>query len=352
MNCAEKIVKEDLEQICSAAYIPWQDLEGKTILVTGATGLIGTNIVEALCWADEKFALHSRVLALVRDRNKAEKTFSEQLRTAKALELVVGTVEQLPEMEDSVDYIIHAANPTASKFFQDHPVETLEIAISGTKNILELARRKESLGVVFLSSMEVYGCPPKGTTIQEKDVAGFQPSVTRNCYPLSKLTCESLCCAYAAEYNVPAKIVRLTQTFGPGVQYQDGRVFAEFMRCAVEKRDIVLKTRGLTERSYLYTADAVTAILTVLLCGENGESYTAANADTYCSIYQMAELVAKELANNCISVIAAEADNGAAFGYADTLYMNLDTSKLESLGWRATRSLPEMFQRMTSSAVK
>jgi nucleoside-diphosphate-sugar epimerase len=145
---------------------------------------------------------------------------------------------------------------------------------------------------------------------------------------------------------VPAVILRLTQTFGPGVRYDDGRVFAEFMRCVLERRDIVLRSPGLTERSYLYTADAVSAILHVLLKGEPGEAYTAANPDTYCSIRDMALLVADSVADGEIQVRYDLREDPAKFGYADTLTMMLDTANIRELGWVPTVSLREMFTRM------
>ena len=171
--------------------------------------------------------------------------------------------------------------------------------------------------------------------------------ITRNCYPLSKQICEAICKAYQTEYRVPTKILRLTQTFGPGVELKDERVFAEFMRCVVNKTDIVLRSTGGTERCYLYTSDAVTAILTVMTKGVAGEAYTAANQDTYCSIFEMAEMVAHELAKDRIQV-KSEIDD-IDRGFASELFMKLDTSKIEMLGWKATRGLKEMYQRMIES---
>lgn len=154
--------------------------------------------------------------------------------------------------------------------------------------------------------------------------------------------CEALCTAYVAQYGVPAKIVRLTQTFGPGVAYDDGRVFAEFARCAIEKRNIVLHTKGETKRSYLYTEDAAAAILTVLLKGESGQAYNAANEETYCSIREMAQLVAEECAKGEIGV-DIQIEDESKFGYAPVLRMNLDTRKLRNLGWRAKVDLKTAF---------
>ena len=349
MKFESNIRKEDYDQICSVSYIPWEELRDKTIFITGASGLIGSNLVYSLLYADMKKELNLTILALVRDEKKGKTLLDNQPEGSHALSLVNGTVEELPEISGSVDYIIHAANPTASSYFVTNPVETIYTALTGTKNMLELARKKCSAGFIYLSSMEIYGCPQKGCKVTEEDIAGFNPSVVRNCYPVSKQMCETLCCAYAAEYKVPAKSVRLTQTFGPGVTYSDSRVFAEFMRCAVEQKDIVLKTKGETERSYLDTADAVSAILTVLLKGISGQSYTAANPDTYCSIKDMAEIVAKDVSEGRIRVVIDDTNDTAMFGYADTLYMDLDISKLRNLGWFPTKQLNEMFLRMISS---
>ena len=190
--------------------------------------------------------------------------------------------------------------------------------------------------------MEVYGTPEKGMRIKESDSGSFDPAKIRNCYPLGKIVCENLCCSYVKEYNVPVKTARLTQTFGPGVDYKDSRVFAEFARCAIEHRDIVLKTKGETQRDYLYTADAVSGILTILLKGECGQAYTVANEDTYCSVYEMARIVAETYG---IGLRVQEQDV-LKQGYADTLYMDLDTEKIKRLGWRPTVGLSEMYRRM------
>ena len=163
--------------------------------------------------------------------------------------------------------------------------------------------------------------------------------------PESKRMCESLCASYSSEFGVPAKVVRLTQTFGPGVKYDDGRVFAEFARCAIERRNIVLKTKGETRRSYLYTEDAVNAILTVLYNGIPGEAYNAANEETYCSIYEMAKMVAGRFGDNSVKVLVEET-NPEKLGYAPVLHMNLDTTKLRNLGWKAKFNLESMYQNM------
>ena len=344
-----EIYKSDLLQIVSDTNIPWQTFEGKNVLITGATGLIGSSIVNALLFYGSRTPLPPSVYALVRDEQKAHRLFGQQeSECAEHLKYVVGDLNGDVAFPCKFDYIIHCASQTASAAFVSNPVETLTTAIAGTTRILEAAKKDSVSGMVYLSSMEVYGHPAKGQIVTENDVSEFNPGEVRNCYPISKLTCESLCSSYAKEYALPVSVIRLTQTFGPGVVKNDKRVFAEFMRCAVEGEDIVLKTTGETERCYLYTADAVRAILTVLLKGAPGEAYTAANPETYCSIRQMAQLVLNTIGTGS-GKVRFDIQDTKKLGYADTLYMNLDTSKITSLGWKPQVGLAEMYWRMAQA---
>lgn len=311
-----------------------EEFKGKNIYITGATGLIGSSLVNELLTYDDL-----NIILQVRNEAKAKKLFGDKVK------YVVCDLLEIAKYEGTVDYIVHCANPTASRFFVDNPVETISLAVNGTIRILEFAKEKNVDGFVLLSTMEVYGYPERGHKVKENEGGSFDTSVVRNCYPLSKQTCESLCAAYASEYGVPTRVLRLTQTFGPGINYNDSRVFAEFARCAIEGRDIVLKTKGETERDYLYTLDAVSAILTVLLKGKDGEIYTAANEDTFCSIYEMARMVADM---SGINVIIKEQDI-SKIGYANTLHMDLDTSKLKSLGWKPNYGLKEMYANLLDS---
>ena len=154
----------------------------------------------------------------------------------------------------------------------------------------------------------------------------------------------NLCTCYAKKYNFNINVLRLTQTFGSGVSYEDSRVFAEFARCAIENKDIILHTKGDTKRSYLYTSDAVNAILLVMLKGKEYEIYNVANEKTYCSILEMAELVAEK--NDKINVKCVIDENIEKFGYAPTLCMNLSTEKIEKLGWKAQNNLSDMYDKL------
>ena len=329
---------QDMELIAQNTQIPWAKLKSKHVLVTGATGLIGCAVVKALlCRGDIS------VIALVRSVEKAKAMFPET-----DLTLVKGTVEGMPTMDMPVDYIIHCACPTDSSFFVNHPVDTIETILAGTKNILSLAREKASEGVVFLSSMEVYGKVEQEITLTEDILGDIDLMSKRSCYPMAKRMAENLCCCYAEQYGVPVMICRLAQTFGPGVKAEDKRVFAYMARCALAGKDIELATSGSKKNMYLYTADAVTAILTILLKGTPATVYNAANEATYCSVKEMALAVAEAFGKGSVSV-KTDTDATQRGKYPPDTFLKLDTGRLQSLGWQPKVNLMEMYQRMMSA---
>ena len=342
------VLKEDLERIVQKDSIPWEQLKGKTILVTGGTGLIGYNLICALAFADIKMQLGLQVVALVRDVARATDKFHKLLKDWKQLQFIKGCTEETCEINMDIDFIVHGASPTASKFFIESPVETIKTAVTGTMNMLDLAKEKKVTGFVYLSSMEIYGSPKTEDKLTEEDLGYLNPLNVRNCYPEGKRMCEALVASYASEYQVQAKTIRLAQTFGAGVDKSDVRVFAEFARCANDGKDIVLLTDVASKRAYLYTMDAVSAILTVLLKGKPGCAYNAANEATYCSVKEMAELVAKEISQGKSQVIIKN-DKEASKKYPPAHFYNLCTTRLQELGWKAEYSLVAMYHRMMKS---
>lgn len=342
------IYLDDLQSVADDKIIPWERLEGKTVLITGATGLIGSNLVNTLLFNGTNMYKPPKVIALVRNEKRAKQIFAQPIKLGLPISFAIGDISDYPQVNEPVDFIIHGASVTASIEMIKTPVETIKTALKGTEQILEFARRKRVESVVYLSSMEVYGSVPKGTMLYENMVGCFPAENIRNDYPLSKLMCENWCHAYGAEYGVPIKIIRLAQTFGPGVSHDDKRMFADFARCVIEKRNIEIHSAGLTERMYLYTADAVGAILTVLLCGKMNETYNAANETTYMSISEIAHLVAG-LNDDGTTKVVIRNEAVAEYGYAATSYFYLNTDKLQKLGWQPKTNLDEMFIRMIAS---
>lgn len=313
----------------------FEELMSKTVMVTGATGLIGQALVRRL------LSLDCLVVAVVRNIEKAKTLFGKD----RKISYIISDVTELDVKEHDVNYIVHAASNTSSKAFINDPVGVINTSIEGTRRTLEIARLSNVKGYVYLSSMEVYGTPTTDEKIDEQHGSNLNTMAPRSAYPESKRMCENLCAAYASQYGVPAKVARLSQTFGPGVQYNDGRVFAEFARCVIENRNIILRTKGETKRSYLYTEDAVDAILTILLNGTIGEAYNVTNEETYCSIYEMAQMVANQCAAEKIKVVIKEEDI-SKYGYAPTLHMNLDTKKIRNCGWNPKYSFDDMIRNM------
>ncbi len=345
-NLEDIVLQKDIDSI--AKWSKLEKLAGSTVLVTGATGLIGSQLCRALLRASETRNLNIHVIAGVRNREKAEKLLGSY--KGSGLEFLESDIMQPIRCDKNVDYIIHTASPTSSRYFVSHPVETLHQAVIGSDQVLKLAFEKKVQSMVYLSSLEVYGTPQgQPATVSETDYGYIDPLNIRSCYSEGKRAVECLCSSYASEYRVPVRIVRLAQTFGPGVEYNDGRVFAEFARNFIENRDIVLHTQGRTVRSYCYTADAVKAILTVLLFGKDAEAYNVCNMDTSCSIYEMAELVCNLDPQKKISVKIQIPDNVVEFGYNPEMVIRLDTDKINALGWHAEVGLKEMFERLIAS---
>lgn len=345
----DPVLQEDIDSLVTDNAALFDRFKNKTVFVTGATGLLGSQLVKALLCSNRRLGTNTKVLALVRSEQKAEKVFGRLLEREELL-LIAGDVNSPAAYDGQVDYIIHGASATSSRYFVTNPVETIMTAVNGTVNVLEFARRKQVEGILYLSSLEVYGTPAADAGMIDESYSGYiDPLQVRSSYSEGKRMVECLCASYASEYQVPVKIARLSQTFGAGVTYEDGRVFAEFARCAIEKKDIVLHTKGQTVRSYCYTKDAVAAMLLILAEGESGAAYNVTNMDTKISIADMAQLVCDTFPQAGIRVAFDMPDDVASFGYNPEMVIALDSSRLAALGWKPTIGLQEMFTRLAAS---
>lgn len=330
-------VEKDIQEFV-ANFALGDMLGGKTFLVTGATGLIGTSLIR--CILAMKKNIH--IVAPVRNVEKAKSLFDEDSLTY--IQLINCDLSHFDfSSVGSVDYIIHCAAPTSSKFFVEQPVETFNFIYDITANLLEYAKNNKVKGFVYLSSLEVYGEILDDRDFIREDFQGYlDPLSVRSSYPMAKRATENLCCLYAAEYGVPVKIARLTQTTGAGIDRNDNRVIAQFCRLTAIGQDIVLHTTGESARPYCYLTDAISAILFVLLKGTAGEAYNVANEETYISARGMAEFL-RDNFNPQISVRVELNDN---MGYAPVTKQKLSTDKLKSLGWKPLISFHELAARL------
>lgn len=334
------ILKEDFTRILSE--YDFSELKDKSIFITGATGLIGSQLLRFLHYLNQNYGYKMELYALVRDKEKVVKFFGNELMD-NSIHFVYGDVLSLPQIDAGIDYIIHGASITASKQFIEKAVETIDIAVNGTLNLLRFAKEKKVTSFVYLSSMEAFGVTDGEGVVREEDLGYIDISNPRSSYMESKRMCENLCVCFALEYGLNTKCIRLTQTLGAGIDYNDTRVAAYFARSVLEGSDIVLKTEGKTKRPILYSADAITAILTVLLKGKFGNIYTAANPQTFATIRETAEMVAGKIAEGKIKVVF---DIDVPAEYAPNLNLNLNVDKLCSLGWKPVVGLEDSYRRL------
>ena len=344
----DAMLQEDLERIAASEQIDWEKLREKTVLITGATGLIGGLLAKALVCAGTARGLNIRVLAAVRNPEKAKRMFKAFL--GYGLVPVECDVLKPIQIEEPVHYIFHTASVTASKDFVDRPVETIFTTLKGTEHLLELAKEKKTESMVYLSSMEAYGVmDPEHYIVRETDYGYIDPLQVRSSYSEGKRMAEGICGAYAHEYQVPVKTARLAQTFGAGIARNENRVFAQFAHSIMDGTDIVLHTDGSKAHCYCYTSDAVLGLLTVLLNGKDGEAYNISNEATFGTIREMAEMLVSRYPQSGSRLVFDIPEDANKFGYAPTSRMLVNSEKLNALGWNAQVDLPEMFERLMGS---
>jgi len=338
-----KVLEEDFQYIAEA-LIPWEKFNGRTVLITGGTGFIGSLLVRFFHYLNVKHNRGIKVIALVRDEEKAKRVIGD----CDAV-FVKGDVCDIPVIPSDVNYIFHCAATTESKLMIEKPVEVTEGIVLGTNNIMKLACEKKPEGVIYLSSMEVYGrISPKGEKICENDLGSVDILNARSCYPLGKRMAENICFNYYHEYGVPVKIARLAQTFGAGVPKSDNRVFAQFARSVINGEDIVLHTDGSSMGNYCYSADAILGLFFIMFRGENGQAYNVVNEEASMTIKEMAELVAGKIACGSIS-IKYDIPEGNIYGYAAANKMKLSADKIKRLGWMPRYGMKDMYERMLRS---
>lgn len=339
-NIINQHTRRDCRDIVMSNLVNWQNFKDKIILITGSTGFIGVQTVLALSKASKDYNLNVKLILPVRNIKKAKSIFYSELRFVN-IKLIKQDINKKINYHGEIDYIIHAASNTSSKSFVDTPVETIDTTVNGTRNILELAKEKQVKSVVYLSSMEVYGTVNSDVPLKEDDYGYLDLINERNSYPQAKRLAETMCYSYFKEYNLPVKIARLCQIIGANIPYNDTRVFAQFARNVVEKKDIVLHTDGSTVRNYCYITDCITAIFKILTEGASGEAYNVANKDAICSIKEMAEKITKDTPE--IKVIVENKNSNL---YPKNCKIFLDTNKLESLGWNAEIAVDDILSKL------
>lgn len=341
------IVTADLESLTSEYPIPWHNLSGKTVMITGAAGFLAAYMVETLLFLNETQQLNVIVVAVVRNRNGFTKRFSHHL-TRPDLICIEQDISFPFQVDQHIDFIIHAASQASPKYYAADPVGTLSANTLGTAQLLELARKHQVEGFLYFSSAEVYGEAARVPTA-ENDYGYLDPLAVRSCYAESKRMGENMCVSWHHQYGVPAKIVRPFHTYGPGMRLDDGRVYADFVADVVNERDIVLKSDGLTRRSFCYLADATAGFWMVLLCGANAQAYNIGNPDGEISIRDLASLVAGLYPEKQISVKFERRKESQCYLTSHVSITCPDITLAKNLGWSPVTSLENGFRKTIKS---
>lgn len=345
------VVEEDLGWIARQP-VPWQAFDGATILISGAYGFVVAYLVEALLYRNETAAKPCRVIAVVRNRAKAERRFAAYAGRSD-LQYVIQDVCDPVEIEEQVDYVIHGASWASPVYYGSQPVGSLLPNVLGTYRLLELARQHQSRGFLFFSSAEIYGKPDASHVPTPESYPGsVDPLDVRSCYAESKRMGETMCVSWAHQHKVPARMARIFHTYGPGMALDDGRVFADFVRDIVEGRNIRMMSDGRHRRAFCYLADSTVALLTILLKGQVGQAYNMGNDEGEVSILELAGIVAGLFPDRGLRVERV-ADSHPE-GYLRTAIDRAcpDTSRLRTLGWQPHYPVAEGFRRTILSYEK
>lgn len=307
-----------------------EKLYHKRILITGATGLIGSFMVDLLLYINQIKNAGIEIYILARDEKKVRKRFASNLGE-KRLHCVFQDVINPIKLSVAVDYIIHAAGDSFPSAFQKHPVETMTPALFGTYQLLQYAMESKITKFLYVSSGEVYGRMVESSGAFTEKECGYLDSMDkRSCYPMSKRCAETLCVSFGEEYGIPICVTRPSHTYGVCVSANDNRATAQFLECAVSKKTIILHSEGKQMRSYTYVADCVSGMLTVLLNGVNGEAYNLANSNSRITILNFAQILAYKAGVECIIKTPNKCERKE---HSPIEYAVLDSSKLENLGW-------------------
>lgn len=337
------VVAEDLERI-AAAPLPWEELAGRTVVITGANGFLPAYMVETLLFLNETKRLDVRIVGVVRDREKAQTRFEGRL--GDALSLLVQDASSPLKLDGPADFIVHAASQASPKFYGKDPAGTILPNVVGTYNLLELARTRKSKAFLFFSSGEVYGTlRPEQIPIKEAECGHVDPMNVRSCYAEGKRAGETLCVSWAHQHGIPAKIVRPFHTYGPGMSLDDGRVYSDFVADVVAGRDIVMKSDGAAIRPYCYLADATIAFFMVLLKGETCQAYNVGNPKAEVSVLELAELLAHMFPEKRLRVVKHIGPRPPGYLQSPIPRNCPDIAKIQTLGWAPMLGLESGFRR-------
>lgn len=329
MFCNDVQYRKDVAS-AAAVSLPWEQLQDKTLLLTGATGLIGAFLMDVLSYRNEHEGMNLHILAVSRNRASKENPWITSLQW--------DVNEPMLAYPCQPDFIMHAASNTHPLQYAKDPIGSLMTNLLGTQHLLDWARKAHTQRVVFLSSVEIYGQARAATDIFTEDYCGnLNCNDLRACYPEGKRAGEALCQAYRSVYGLDIVIPRLSRVYGPTMKLDDSKAMSQFLKNGARYEDIVLKSEGKQRFSYCYVKDAVTGILTTWLLGNDGEAYNIADApEEALTLREITEIIAETTGRKVVFQLP---DQQEARGFSKVSVGILDNAKLKQLGWRPEDTL-------------
>ena len=333
LNKRHPLYQEDIQNVLSVPGIDF--LKGKSVLVTGATGLIGVHLIDALMLLGGV-----KVYAVGRNKEKASTRLGEYFGRSEFVFIEQDVCQQFPD-DIEADYIIPLASNTHPLAYSRFPVETVQINVMGLTNALNLAKNNGGM-VLFPSTVEIYGNSRDNKPFRENDTGELDLSTARSCYTESKRVGEALCQSYFSEYGVQVKIARLSRVFGPTMLESDTKASSQFVRKAVAGEDIVLKSKGDQLFSYIYVSDAVAMLLNVMLHGKIGGIYNISNELCDVQLKDFAEICATCVNKKVVFELPVEDESR---GYSIAKNAVLDNGFLKSLGFVPKYGIKDAIER-------
>ena len=340
----KKSIYTNLEDIANAP-ISWDKLKNKTLLLTGAGGFIGYYMTCGILLRNDLYGDNIKVLALERFGDFAKKKFGKLLERDD-VELIVQDITE-PIKAERADFVIHAASQASAIEFERDPVGTISANLSGTENALNFAKDSESEASLIVSSLKVYGTLYTGKPYIEEDDNGYVDFTSyKSCYAIGKRAAETLAASYSKQYDMNIRIVRPSYIFGAS-RLDDDRVWAQFIANIVRGQDILLKSNGATNRSFCYVTDTVTAMLHVLLDGENCVPYNISNEKSNTTIRGFAQAACEVFPERNMKLAFANPEDEVMPEPSpnDPTPEIMDNKRIRAIGWEPKIDLKEGIRR-------
>lgn len=336
---------EDVRYVASL-NLDWEKLREKSIIISGATGLIGSFLIDVIAYKNKYEDLNCTVYALSRNFEKAKERFDYCFEDNFFKYICYDVTKALPEdlyNLKNVDYILHLASNTHPIQYATDPIGTILTNLLGTKNLLDLACLHNNIRCAIISSNEIYGENRGDVEFFDEKYCGYiECNSLRAGYPESKRCSEALCQAYIHQKGLDIVIPRVTRCYGPTLLSSDSKALSQFIHKALNHEDIILKSKGFQYYSYIYVADAVSAILTILLKGDNGQAYNISDLASDITLKDLAQLIADYVGKSVRFEIPDEIESA---GYSKATKARLSNTKLKALGWNAKYNIKTGIER-------